>query len=49
MPLGTYQRPSVPKALQKIYLVGPSGIVLRHGTWFWTVFGSIWTQVGPKF
>jgi hypothetical protein len=37
-----------PRQLQKIYLVGPSSFVLRHGTWFWTVFGSIWTQVGPK-
>ena len=24
-----------PRQLQKIYLVGPSGFVLRHSTWFW--------------
>ena len=35
--------------VEKIYLIGPSSFVLRHGTWFWTYFGSIWTQVGLKF
>ena len=38
-----------PRQLQKIYLVGSSSFVLRHGTRFWTQFVSIWTQMDPSF
>jgi hypothetical protein len=60
IPIGTERaeifaaiRPAVvdlrPRQLQKIYLVGSSSFVLRHGTWFWTQFVSIWTQMDPSF
>lgn len=37
------------KTRKKIYLVGSLGFVLCLGTRFCTLFGSKWTQVGPKF
>ena len=41
--------PMVPNLGKKIYLVCPSRFSLCRSTRFYTVFGSIWTQVGLKF
>ena len=41
--------PLLAKTRKKIYLIGSLGFVLCRSTWFCIQFGSIWTQVGPKF
>jgi hypothetical protein len=39
----------VPKQPQKHYLIDSLSLALRLRSRFYPVFGSNWTQIGPKF